>query len=238
MFTSCSGYSSPNMPISEVSALQALFDSTHGDHWLWRYPTSVYGEIWNFSTPEVNPCGGWQGVTCANSSVPGQQNVIEVFLQTYNMTGRLPDSFSNLTYLNHINFDYNALTGTLTESFCGCLLLHKIFIRSSQLIGGIPACLFQNITLFQISLHDNLLHGSIPEFVNQSGLSYLSLSGNMLTGKQHPILLVLSLSLSPTVLLICYCHSVAADVLFPPLVVCVPPCDCDRASVVCIGCVS
>ena len=79
-------------PICEVKALEDFFDATSGQNWDWKYPLSEFGNKWNFSDPNVNPCASnWQGLTCRKDQY--------MDLQSYNLTGFVPSSISNLTQL-------------------------------------------------------------------------------------------------------------------------------------------
>ncbi|RYG69271.1 hypothetical protein EON64_03140 [archaeon] len=179
--SAAAAYTAVDVPQSEAEALQAIYNSTYGAEWNWR-PDS-YGLRWNFSTVTVDPCSGWQGVTCGSVSGDPLLHVFNITLPSYNMTGSLPNQIADLIYLDFLDLDYNLIGGKLPIGLCNLTKLEKFSIRDNFLMGAIPPCLQTNLTyLYSLSLHGNSLHGSIPEFGLLSHLRYLSYSSNYLTG--------------------------------------------------------
>ncbi|RYH29512.1 hypothetical protein EON65_08260 [archaeon] len=174
-------YVSVDVPQSEVEALQALYTSTWGTNWRWR--PEDYGERWNFSTPTVSPCSGWQGVTCGSITGDPSLHIMNVTLASYNLTGSLPSQLASLFLISFLDLDYNYINGTIPNALCNLTKLEYLSLRDNRLGGTIPACLQTNLTnLYSLSLHRNYLHGSISKFGELINLRYLSYSRNYLTG--------------------------------------------------------
>ena len=87
---------------------------------------------WNFTSPSANPClQRWQGITCTCSSVPMLHaayyyyddnnafpatvscSVTKLALNSMNLSGYIPESFSKLTNLNHVHISLNPFIGQI-----------------------------------------------------------------------------------------------------------------------------
>eukprot|EP01033_Poteriospumella_lacustris_P019061 gene19062-13755_t len=88
-------------------SLWLILDATNGPKWRWKLPFLVYGTEWNFSIPNYNPCGGWQGVTCNSNCKLSACNVIKLQLNNYEMDGPVTSSLSSLTSLTTLAFVSN-----------------------------------------------------------------------------------------------------------------------------------
>ena len=167
-------------PKDEVSALEEFFNSTNGGGWAWRYPLSVYGNKWNFSDPDVDPCNShWQGLTCTNFST-----VYALSLASYNLNGVVPSSISNLSYLTSFQVKYNTIRGRIPSSLCDCKNLSNLNMAYNFLSGNVPDCLLNDLRkLAFLDFESNLLTGTIPEIKQyQVKMKYFSLSINYLHG--------------------------------------------------------
>lgn len=173
----------PNIPSSELSALNALYISTQGANWTWSL--AAPGVPWNF-TGEPNPCAGnWQGVTCACAS--GLCHVTSLNLYSHSLHGYLPEDMTNLTQLASIDLSRNGVTGT-TPDFSNMTALTQIDFRENRLHGTIPSWL-GDMLLTSLNLSTNLFWGTIPvELYQLTNLTLLGLESNFLQGPISPLI--------------------------------------------------
>jgi Leucine-rich repeat (LRR) protein len=167
-------------PQSQIEALQDLYYNTTGSHWLWRYPLSEYGNIWNFSGL-INPCGdNWQGITC--DVIDG--GIVSISLEAYGLNGTIPLSIINLPQLETLILKNNHVFGKIPQTFCQMPSLNYLYLGINALTGTIPPCLTQTGYLSYLSLHINYLMGTLPPFTESSGrnMTYLSMTANFFTG--------------------------------------------------------
>ncbi|TQD96360.1 hypothetical protein C1H46_017994 [Malus baccata] len=154
---------------------------------------------WNES---VHFCG-WVGVTCNHYT----KRVLMLNLQDQKLTGSLPPSIGNLSYLARINLGSNSFRGEIPEeighlqslhflnlshnSFSGkmptnlsqCTQLKTIEFRYNELIGSIPNQLSSLLKLNHMGFDHNNLTGNIPIWIgNFSSLHHFDLSFNNLQG--------------------------------------------------------
>ena len=170
-------------PKCEVKALEDFFDATSGQNWDWKYPLSEFGNKWNFSDPNVDPCASsWQGLTCRKDQNISVVKYID--LQSYNLTGFVPSSISNLTQLVGFKVKDNFVSGVIPRSFCQCKNLTLFDMSFNILTGNVPSCLVNNLTMLKyFDLETNLLTGTIPA-VNHTRpkMEYFSVSINFIHG--------------------------------------------------------
>eukprot|EP01036_Dinobryon_divergens_P034245 gene34245-44239_t len=179
-------------PKNEVNALEDLYNATNGYSWQWKYPLSVFGNKWNFSDSNVDPCASnWQGLSCTRrqhlSSEQKSTNisVVEfISLESYNLNGYVPSSISNLIHLIGFNVKHNLVGGIIPTTFCRCWNITQFDVSYNLLTGNVPSCLVNNLTMLKyFDLETNLLTGTIPE-VNgtHSAMEYFSVSINYIHG--------------------------------------------------------
>ena len=74
--------------LSEMTALQSLYNHTNGNKWHWRPDYLRHGIPWNFTKiNEQNPCNQslpWQGVTCNKN----ESFITVLNLRYYNLNGK------------------------------------------------------------------------------------------------------------------------------------------------------
>jgi Leucine-rich repeat (LRR) protein len=167
-----------NVPDTEITALQDLYDATNGDSWNWIGT----GNQWNFTDP--NPCvDAWQGVTCSQVPIDGYLHVVEVELSGYGLVGYIPMSIAQLTQLGTFRLSYNELTGTVPESISQLTVLAVLFMNSNLLTGTIPDSIDQLSQLSVLDLDSNLLSGTLSDsLLGLTQLTGLYLDYNSLTG--------------------------------------------------------
>ncbi|KAI4318173.1 hypothetical protein L6164_025976 [Bauhinia variegata] len=147
-----------------------------------------------------NVCN-WVGVKdCLNGRVS------KLVLEYFNLTGSLdPIILNRLDQLRVLSFKGNSLSGQLPDlsglvnlksiflndnNFSGVFpatisVLHRmkvIVLSGNRISGEIPPSLMNLRRLYVLYLEDNLLTGPIPPF-NQTGLRYLNVSNNQLSGE-------------------------------------------------------
>jgi Leucine-rich repeat (LRR) protein len=170
----------------EIGALQDLYDSTHGENWVWQYPLSVYGQLWNFTRQPVDPCDRWQGITCHIRTDNSSGIISTVDLKYYNLVGTLPPSLQQLRNVSVLDFDNNDLVGTIPASFNNMTWIRELRLSYNHITGTLPAVFFTNkANLSYLSLTANYVSGSLPMSFphgHSLALEELFLNGNYLTG--------------------------------------------------------
>jgi len=73
------------------------------------------------------------------------------FLWLYDdsLSGNIPNSIGNLTYLDTLNLSYNQLSGEIPESIGSLMYLNWLYLYSNQLSGKIPdslCAIYPNLT--------------------------------------------------------------------------------------------
>jgi hypothetical protein len=183
-----------SVPNGEIYALNALYNSTNGDEWLWR-SESLRGPKWNFTTSDANPCNTngevWQGIECSlDVSLCGDVqacHITSITMGRYNMQGTLPEALELLSSLVTFDIHANFIYGTIPKIFAYFINLEKINLSKNKMTGTIPPELGNIASLQRLSLHSNALNGTIPpELGNIASLQRLSLHSNALTGTIPP----------------------------------------------------
>ncbi|KAH7651405.1 Non-specific serine/threonine protein kinase protein [Dioscorea alata] len=166
------------LPQSEVVALKKI--------------GAKLGKRWDFT---VNPCTGASGwvdpisnrqvvanVTCG--ACKGHYcHVTSIILTGQNLTGSLPDEFSNLTFLQAIDLTMNYLNGTIPIAWASTNLI-DVELRGNRITGRIPDELSRITTLQYLSLANNLIEGPLPQSLgNLTNLLALELTANAISGR-------------------------------------------------------
>ncbi|KAM0938344.1 putative non-specific serine/threonine protein kinase [Dioscorea sansibarensis] len=131
------------------------------------------GKQWDFT---VDPCSGTSGwvdpsnhsnleveanVTCGACKAI-YCHVTSIVLRGLNLTGSLPDEFSNLTSLQVIDLTMNYLNGTIPAVWAS-LPLTTLMLTGNRITGRIPDELGRITTLQYLSLASNLIEGPLPQ---------------------------------------------------------------------------
>ena len=168
-----------NVPLSEIDALQAIFDSTDGQNWHWGSVSE--GMVWVFDA-SANPCKDkWQGIEC--STLP-PLNVVNLTLFQLNLQGTLPGALGSLTMLKFLRISQNeGLIGTLPASLNALSRLVSLDISANGITGTFPPSLANLQELRALMLYGNKLSGQIAEtFCFQPKLVGINLAFNRLNG--------------------------------------------------------
>ncbi len=136
--------------------------------------------------------------------------VLEIDLRGYGHTGIIPNEVSNLSELQRIKLDENALkgeipaslaelealvelslafnqlSGTIPVELTTMTNLHDLDLSNNNLVGTIPDDLGQLTNLIELRLGYNNLEGHIPDISGLVNLEVFGVSGNQLTGSVPP----------------------------------------------------
>lgn len=161
--------SSPSIPITgDGKVLRSLAGQ------LPSQQTNIFAS-WNDSSSHCR----WPGVFCGGHKHPDR--VIGLELDSLGLTGSIPPSIANLTFLRYLNFADNRLHGDIPVGLCCLARLRHLNLSKNSLQGNIPTQIGNLKNLKSMVLSDNSLTGSIPSSVwNLSSLTVLSLSDNQL----------------------------------------------------------
>lgn len=150
------------LPSTELQALFDLYDFTGGDDWKWLQPYSENGIKWVYGNYSANPCTeSWQGVVCTTNCTVSPCNVQEIELYSRNLMGSLPQSLSNLTYLQLLDLYDNHLTGEISV-YCSLKQIVTAITGVNLFDSTIPACLGDLTHINSIYLNFNMLTGTLP----------------------------------------------------------------------------
>eukprot|EP00261_Vitis_vinifera_P035825 XP_019077068.1 PREDICTED: receptor-like protein 12 [Vitis vinifera] len=84
-------------------------------------------------------------------------------LSKNNITGMIPASICNASYLRVLDFSDNALSGMIPSCLIGNEILEVLNLRRNKLSATIPGEFSGNCLLRTLDLNGNLLEGKIPE---------------------------------------------------------------------------
>ena len=165
-FPDCVPYSSENHP--DYNALMDFYNSTNGNSW-------------NNSTnwlDNTKPISSWFGVTETNG------RVTTINLNSNNLSGVIPESFSILTELEVFSIRSNSVNGAFPLStFTNQTKLQYVDINSNFMVGFIPPEISNLTSLWYLDIGWNGFYGNIPaEMTNLANLQYAYLHNNQLSG--------------------------------------------------------
>lgn len=163
----------------EFNALHALYNSTQGENWDWKYPISTHGVVWNFSLPS-NPCGGWQGVVCNSNCSLTACFVTKLSLSNYHLNGTLPVEIQSLSSLVELDLSLNSLIGTLPRTVSQFRTLSSLDLSNNLFSQTLPSTMFELSTLVNLDLSANQFVGSISAAIEAlQSLTTLYLNNNL-----------------------------------------------------------
>ena len=136
----------PSCASADREALEALYRAMGGRNWTNQA---------NWMTDA--PLGEWHGV-----DVDGQGRVIQLRLQSNNLTGEIPSAIGDLAKLLYLRLDLNRLTGTIPPELGNLAGLTSMNVNYNGLTGRIPWELGALSSLNSLFLNNNRLTGQIP----------------------------------------------------------------------------
>jgi hypothetical protein len=98
------------------------------------------------------------------------------------LTGTLPNSLGNLTYLTYVDFEEGELSGTIPASLTILPYLEHLALAENYFSGQLPTEWTPSIR--QLDIHSNLLSGSIPSVLFDY-LQYLYVNICVIVGDQN-----------------------------------------------------
>jgi hypothetical protein len=166
---SCSSVT--EIPMSECSALVALYSNTDGPTWKDKSGWLATG----------TPCS-WYGVNCSSG------HVTQLTLATNGLFGYMPSELGNLVYLRYLNLNANHLVGNIPPELGRLSKLTSLNLCLNQLTGPIPPEL-GNLTSLndELMLYYNHLSGPIPKELGRlTRLRHFHAYDNELSGEIPP----------------------------------------------------
>uniref|UniRef100_A0A7N0VH03 non-specific serine/threonine protein kinase n=1 Tax=Kalanchoe fedtschenkoi TaxID=63787 RepID=A0A7N0VH03_KALFE len=131
--------------------------------------------LWNDSTGYCN----WAGITCNSSN----RRVMIIDRQSLRLSGSLPPSIGNMSFLTGINLQNNTFGGEIPQEIGRLLRLRHINMTQNQISGPIPTNVSQCRALEVLNVGLNSLSGPIPDEISSlSSLKVLGVGSNNLTG--------------------------------------------------------
>ncbi|XP_068641033.1 protein NSP-INTERACTING KINASE 3-like isoform X1 [Aristolochia californica] len=131
----------------------------------------------NWDINSVDPCG-WRMVTCSADGY-----VSALGLPSQNLSGTLSPGIANLTNLQSVLLQNNAISGPIPTNIGKLEKLQTLDLSNNQFSGELPSSLGQLKNLNYLRLNNNSFSGPLPESLsNVQGLTLLDLSYNNLSG--------------------------------------------------------
>ena len=131
-------------------------------------------------TAGSDPCSssGWEGVRCTNGVVTA------LSLRAAGLRGTLPPALAGLSTLRELDLgEGNQLTGPLPQPWSQLAGLERVSLAGNQLRGTLPAGWNALASLKVLDLAGNHLTGVLPAaWASMAGLAILDLARNNLTG--------------------------------------------------------
>ncbi len=180
---------------AEYNALIDLYQATGGENW-------SENSGWSTADPNVvESIAYW-----SNIIVDANGHVTHIQMNFKNLTGELPSTLQNLTYLKwfrvagnnlvgqlpeftnmpeltFVELSRNNFSGSLPASYGTCLKMEEIHVQRNNITGPIPGSYVGLTKLKWLALYDNDMSGTLPfNLGNMIDLEYLYLYGNNFSG--------------------------------------------------------
>jgi Leucine-rich repeat (LRR) protein len=160
------------IPREEFNALAELYHSTQGSN--WKVNTNWLDTI-NYEVKD------WANIQVVDG------HVTNLYLDSNNVAGVLPEELVHLTYLEGLHLFGNRVTGEIPQEIGKLTSLLYFSLSHNNLTGEIPESIFQIKNLYLLHLTHNNMEGNIPaEIANLTNLESLSLDHNNLSGSIPP----------------------------------------------------
>ncbi|KAL6654950.1 hypothetical protein ACP70R_008415 [Stipagrostis hirtigluma subsp. patula] len=122
----------------------------------------------------------WQGVSC---SLKHKHRITALNLSSEGLTGTVPPSIGNLTFLKTLDLSWNNLHGEIPSAIGLLSRLRYLDLSNNSFHGEVNANLKNCTSLESIYLHSNRLMGEIPAWLEDfSNLKAIYLQKNNFTG--------------------------------------------------------
>lgn len=130
----------------------------------------------NWDITSVDPCS-WRMVTCSDGSVSA------LGLPSQNLSGTLSPGIGNLSNLQSVTLQNNAIFGPITTAIGKLERLQTLDLSGNMFNGEMPSSLGDLKNLNYLRLNNNSLTGQVPESLSKvEGLTLVDLSFNNLSG--------------------------------------------------------
>ncbi|KAJ1689444.1 hypothetical protein LUZ63_013599 [Rhynchospora breviuscula] len=149
-----------------------------------NFSGSLSGSISKLTSLEILDLSsnGFSGPIPASLCTKGSSSLKELYMQNNYFTGSIPDSLSNCAKLVSLNLSLNELNGSIPGTLGTLSNLKDLITWQNYLNGDIPAELSSLKSLENLILDYNGLTGMVPDLGNCTGLNWISLASNQLTG--------------------------------------------------------
>lgn len=168
---------------SEYDALYDFYNYLGGHAWYWTNLPQKNSSIWNFSNSLSDPCSNnWYGLYCECISSSNHISIIQ--LPGFGLSGSIPTSISQFTYLRGIYLGLNSIAGTIPSNIGSLSNLMGISLHGNKISGTLPYSLQSLTKLVEISIYSNSIQGTIPSYFGSAltNLQYLYLHENNFHG--------------------------------------------------------
>ncbi|WP_192085647.1 hypothetical protein [Algoriphagus sp. Y33] len=157
---------------AEYDALMDFYQAMDGPNW---YNNSG----WSSADPNVvQDVSNFHGLTLDASG-----HVKWIMFWQNNLNGTIPESFGDLTYLEHIQMVRNPHIGQLPQSLGNLDKVVELLLYGNNMTGTIPGTIGNMTALENVHLYINNLTGSIPpSLTSLPNLEFFSVYDNNLTG--------------------------------------------------------
>lgn len=157
---------------TEYDALMDFYQAMGGSNWFNKTG-------WSTANPNVvQSVSNFHGVT-----LDANGHVKWLILYQNNLNGTIPESFGNLTYLEHIQLVRNPFIGQLPQSIGNLDKVVELLLYSNNMTGTIPETIGNMTALGNVHLYVNNLTGSIPTSItNLPNLYFFSVYDNDMSG--------------------------------------------------------
>ncbi|KAL3685417.1 hypothetical protein R1sor_003439 [Riccia sorocarpa] len=127
------------------------------------------------------PCN-WMGITCGS-----MDEVLGIELESWNLTGSVPESLGQIKSLVNISLANNFLFGPIPSTIFNLTSLRFLDLHNNNFSSHIPTGFSRMSSLEYLDLNDNWLSGTIPDdFATDSPLWFISFSGNNFSTQPFP----------------------------------------------------
>ncbi|XP_074274448.1 protein NSP-INTERACTING KINASE 3-like [Silene latifolia] len=136
-----------------------------------------YNVLENWDINSVDPCS-WRMITCSSDGY-----VSALGLPSQSVSGMLSPAIQNLTKLESVLLQNNAIYGSIPAEIGKLEMLQTLDLSNNKFIGEIPSSLGRLKKLNYLRLSNNSLTGPCPDSLSQlEGLTLVDLSFNNLSG--------------------------------------------------------